>query len=201
MAIDVINIRAVVDFEDTNFSVSTPYIQSFNVTKTRNTVSTFTLAVKVESTRLNDVAGELSIYAGVRGKTKKIFTGFVKKVVPSPVLDDPKYVMLNITGTDILYRLENKKVTRRELDSDTSWAMITGVRSGNKSSLLKFAPNEESMIVSDEIQSGTMPKEGATITKEEQLNLGRDTKQPAKQPTNMQVTIGYSATNQGAAVE
>ena len=197
MAIDVVNIRAKVDFEDTNFSVVTPYIQSFNVTKTRNAISTFTLSVKVEAAHLKDVSGELTIYAGERGKTKKIFTGFVKKVVPSPVWDDPKYLMLNITGTDILYRLENKKVTRRQLDSDTSWAMITEVRSGNKSSMLKFAPNEESMTISNEVQAGTIPKEGATIIKEEQLNPGRDTKQPAKYPTNMYVTIGYSNPTQG----
>lgn len=189
MAIEIIHIRAKVVFKETSLSIETPFIQSFNVNKVRNSMSNFSLSIKVHADFLDNVVGELEIYAGTDRDMPRIFTGFVKKVVPSPVWDDPAYLMLNITGTDILYRLENKKVTRRQTYSDTSWAMITGVRPGNKSSKLSFSPNEPAMIISDELLSNTMAKEGAPVNTAKRPTGGKDTTVPNTLPINAEITI------------
>jgi hypothetical protein len=136
MAIENIKIRATISIG--GFSVSTPYILSFNVTKQRGTPSTFDASIKVHSSALGNISGDVVISAGGNGVQKKIFTGILKQMKPSPCWDDPSYVVLNISGTDVLSKLENKRFTRRQIYSDNSWAIITSAQPGLRSGNAKF---------------------------------------------------------------
>ena len=67
------------------------------------------------------------IYAGERDKEFKIFTGYVLSTRPSICFDDPNYTILNVSGSDILYKLEGEKYTRRVIASKARWAVIEDV--------------------------------------------------------------------------
>ena len=132
MSIERVQIRAKISFG--GLSISTPYILSFNVTKTRNSKSTFSASLKVISSDLNDIKNnEVEIRAGEKGRENLIFTGYILSSRPSICFDDPNYTILNISGSDILYRLEGEKYTRRQMDSKARWAIIESVvRSAEK---------------------------------------------------------------------
>lgn len=168
MPIDVINVRAKIVFKesDQDLVIATPYIQSFSVNKNRGAMSTFSASIKVEAQYLEEVSGEIEIYAGTVDNLRLIFTGFIKRVVPSPVWDDPGYLMLNVTGTDVLYRLENKRFTRRQEYSDSTWATITSVRDGLKSVNMKYAPSEPLMIPTKQGLVEVVEKEATRIVEE-----------------------------------
>lgn len=126
MSIKSVPIRATIDFG--GVSIVTPYILSFNVTKTRNSKSTFSASLKIKSTLLNNIESNLLvIYAGERDKEFKIFTGYVLSTRPSICFDDPNYTILNVSGSDILYKLEGEKYTRRVIASKARWAVIEDV--------------------------------------------------------------------------
>lgn len=126
MSITSIPIRAIINFG--GLHVVTPYILSFNVTKTRNTKSTFSASLKVRSEDLHSIDNnKIIIYAGEKGNEQKIFTGYVLSSRPSICFDDPKYTILNISGSDILYKLEGEKFTRRVVASKAKWAVIEDV--------------------------------------------------------------------------
>ena len=126
MAIDTVPIRASIFFG--SIEVKTPYILSFSVNKKRNSKSTFQASVKLHGDELEGITdNEIEIYAGEYGNEKKIFTGFILSATPSPVWDDPKYIVLNISGADILHRLDGQKFTRRQIGSENKWAVINGV--------------------------------------------------------------------------
>lgn len=187
MAIDLIHIRARIVCKETELEIVTPYIQSFSVNKSRGSASNFNASLKVLGENLSFVTGEVAIYAGTQDNMPLIFTGFIKKVVPSPVWDDPAYLMLNISGTDVLYRLDNKRFTRRQAYSDSTWATITSVRDGLKSSRLKYAPQEPQLI----------PTKGGIVEEDKQTLSTKDN--PAKMSTdrtipsvNIEATIGYT---------
>lgn len=125
MALSTVKIRAEITIG--NFSVATPYILSFNVSKERNKKSTFQAAIKVNKDRLNSLIGdEITISAGENYPTL-IFTGYILQSSPSPCWDDPQYTILNISGADILYILENEQYTRLSSYTEDSWAIITGI--------------------------------------------------------------------------
>ena len=126
MAITAVPIRATIEMGNT--TVKTPYILSFNVTKTRNQKSTFQASVKVKGDKVANIdADDIVIHAGERGNEKKIFTGFILKANPSPCWEDPTYVVLNISGADCLHKLEHEKYTRRQIGSKNKWAIINSV--------------------------------------------------------------------------
>ena len=142
MAIDMVKIRAQIKIG--SLEVNTPYILSFNVTKTRGTMSTFSASLKVDegSIRNNLSGSSIQISAGEDKPKNLIFTGIVKKATLSPCWDDPSYVLLNISGEDALSLLRGKKYTRRCRGTQSSWVSITGVtRRGLKSG--KFKANRE----------------------------------------------------------
>ncbi|HLD90932.1 MAG TPA: hypothetical protein VI911_07970 [Patescibacteria group bacterium] len=187
MAIDLIHIRAKIVCKETELEIVTPYIQSFSINKSRGTTSNFNASLKVLGENLSAVTGEVAIYAGTQDDMPLIFTGFIKKVVPSPVWDDPAYLMLNISGTDVLYRLENKRFTRRQTYSDSAWATITSVRDGLKSSRLKYAPQEPRLIPTKE---GLIDENTQTLaTKDNPAKLSTDRDIPS---VNMEAVIGYT---------
>ena len=145
MAIERIKIRARIVIG--SLSVSTPYIQSFNVRKQRGQISTFDASLKVEGGVVvgGVTGGDVKIYAGTNAGQNLIFTGICRAAKISPCYDDPKYVILSISGTDQMILLQGKKYTRRCRSSRASWAAITGVvREGLKSG--KFAYHNEATI-------------------------------------------------------
>ena len=138
MAIDNIKIRARV--VGAGVDVSTPYIQSFNVTRQRGQVSSFSANVKVNQDTIIQTGGTIKIYAGTASEMPLIFTGIVKTSKVTPCWDDPSYVILSLTGLDILYKLENKKITRRQIVQRSSFCCIEGVtRRGLKSDKFKYS--------------------------------------------------------------
>jgi hypothetical protein len=128
MTIDLIKIRAKINIGN-SLIVETPFIQSFNVRKSRGQLSTFDASLKVEYNQISgsNVGGMVSISAGGNGTMKEIYSGILKKSTISPCWDDPGYVILNISGTDVLSKLEGKKYTRRCRASKSSWVTINSV--------------------------------------------------------------------------
>jgi len=156
MAITRVKIRATI--EGAGFYAETPYINQFTVTKTRNNISSFSASVKVRTANFDATiyAGPVVISAGVKTDDttdlKKVFTGIIRKATISPCWDDPTYVLLNISGEDILSELRGKKITRRQIKEKGSWATIDSViRRGLRSDKFSYinratmqtSPNEE----------------------------------------------------------
>ncbi|MBV5346619.1 hypothetical protein JZU46_00080, partial [bacterium] len=126
MSIKSVAIRAVINFG--GLSIATPYILSFNVTKTRNSKATFSASLKISSNKLSLINNNVVvIYAGEAGDMTKIFTGYVLATRPSICFDDPNYTILNISGSDVLFKLEGEKYTRRVISSKARWAVIEDV--------------------------------------------------------------------------
>lgn len=139
MGIERIKVRARVEIG--SLTVSTPFVKAFNVTKARGQVSTFDATLKVSH---DDVKGSMTgdnvkILAGTDSGLSQIFIGMVRKAKISPCWDDPKFVMLSISGEDILSRLRGKKFTRRCRATMSCWTAITGIaRRGLKSDKFAF---------------------------------------------------------------
>ena len=144
--------------------IRTPYILSFNVNRARGQISTFSASVKVSHTDISGtIAGDkIEIYAGEssggaagsRGSSKRIFSGIIRKATMTPCFNDPMYVILNLSGADILSLLQGKKFTRRCAGQKSAWVMIQSVsRQGLKSGKFKYK-NDETMFFTDaEIKS------------------------------------------------
>jgi hypothetical protein len=153
----MVRIRAEISVGST-FTCRTPFIQRFNVNKSRGRPATFDASLKVANA---DVSGNISgdsvtIKAGTDSFSSipTIFTGFIKQAKISPCMDDPSYVLLSVSGIDPLGYLEGKKYTRRCRASRGTFVTIDGVqRKGLKSG--KFAYNKLSTI---EITSGDIDK-------------------------------------------
>ena len=81
---------------------------------------------------------------------------FVISVRPSRAIacfDDPNYTVLNISGSDVLYRLDGEKYTRRQMDSKSRWAIIDGViRAAEKGSQFALV-NTNVQFTDDDISS------------------------------------------------
>lgn len=175
MALNTVHIRATINFG--GVVVVTPYILSFNVKKERNQKSTFSASVKILATDLVNLSdSNITINAGVEGSETRIFTGDVLQSNPSPCWEDPKYVILNISGSDILHRLENEKYTRLQEYSVSKWALITGVnRKAKKGSQFKLVNHP---VVE--------PTDGDSTTDNEKYNSYNviDLERSAKAPSN-----------------
>lgn len=130
MTIDLVKVRAEVIIGDiSTIRVETPFVQSFNVRKARNQASTFDASLKVRHNEISQtqVSGPVIINAGANGTLNPIFTGVIKKATVSPCWDDPGYVILNISGADILTNLQGKKYTRRCRATKSTWVSINSV--------------------------------------------------------------------------
>ena len=166
MSITTVPVRATVTVG--GLVVSTPYVQSFTVSKTRGQISTCDLSLKVKFDELSTTGG-ITIEAGTKGNLKTIFKGVVKKATVSPCWDDPSYVIINISGMDVLYKLEGKKYTRRCRTHQSSWVAINSVvRPGLRSG--KFQPdfdviitNSDSVIQKQEKTKAPPPVNGSTM--------------------------------------
>lgn len=157
MAIERVKIRATVEIG--NLSVSTPYVQSFSVRKQRGQVSTFDASLKISHDEVTNAitGGSVVISAGEESPSDTIFTGICRAAKISPCYDDPKYVILSISGADQLSLMQGKKYTRRCRASQSTWVAITGVtREGLKSG--KFAYTNEPTL---EIEKGKLQKQSS----------------------------------------
>lgn len=163
MTLNTVKIRARVTIGD--FVVETPYILSFNVSKERNKKSTFTAALKIEEDDLNNLMGDVVTISAGENIPKLIFTGYILQSSPSPCWDDPKYVVLNISGADVLYMLDNERFTRLANYSEDSWAIITGINR-------KAAKGTQFRLINSPV---TMPTDGDNISDWEKSNILKST--------------------------
>lgn len=152
MAIEMVKVRALINIGEGNLMAGTPplgysnHILSFNVDKARGQISSFSASLKV---RRDEVSGGLlddasvAIFAGTEStyNNNRIFTGAIKTATVTPNRDDPEYVILNISGNDVLARLNGKKYTRRCRSSKGVWVSIDNVsRQGLRDGKLAFNP-------------------------------------------------------------
>ncbi len=194
MAIESIPIRAIIGFEETGITVSTPYISSFSVTKSRGQASTASVSMKVDAALVENMKGKIHIIAGPRDNMIRVFTGYVKTTTPSPCWDDPAFFMVNLSIVDELFKLESRKFTRRQLDSDTSWAIINDVISqGTTYAKVKYAHNAPLVLVSDkEILKELANNDAETEKTDQSPKLAVNSpKQSVKTNQRLEAKIGY----------
>jgi len=162
MSIEVVPVRATVKLN--GLEIKTPYVLSFSVRKARGQISTFDASLKISHDDINSfvAGGSVSISAGVKGSEKKIFTGIVTQAKIEPCHDDPIYVILSISGKDVLMILEGKKFTRRCRATKGAFCTITAVvRRGLKSG--KWAYADLNPITMDSGQPSQLGKTGTSI--------------------------------------
>ena len=166
MALHMVKVRANVEIG--SFSVSTPYVLSFNVNKARGQLSTFSASLKVRNGSVGGaiVGDKIEISSG-ENSPNLIFSGIVKSSSMSPCRDDPLFAILNVSGTDVLSMLEGKKYTRRVRASSPNgvWVGIEGVtRRGLKSGKLAYLPSDENLVMNsiDVNQKDTTTKTATT---------------------------------------
>lgn len=170
----MVKVRAKVKIGHLTVGPNPPHVQSFSVTRNRNSAATCSASVKVR-TNANAgsslTGGNLEIYAGGGGGTKKIFQGVVKTARISPCFDDPSYVILSVTGADALSLLEGKKYTRRCRGTLSSWVSIEGVsRSGLKSGKFAVRQLDEFDIYDGDIQRSNAITETRTLVAYDEAN-------------------------------
>ena len=171
MSITTVPVRATVSFG--GISISTPFVMSFSVRKSRGQINTFDTSLKVGHDKISGVitGGQVEITAGPKGGEKKIFTGIVRSAKMTPCWDDPTYVILTISGNDTLSLLQGKKYTRRCRASRGKYCVITGARPGLKSG--KFTYDSENVFEMDEgRQEKELRSTGATTTGLEGIKTG-----------------------------
>ena len=159
MAIEIVKVRALINIGEGNLMAGTPplgynnHILSFNVDKSRGQISSFSASLKI---RRDEISGGLlddasvAIFAGTSTSysRNKIFTGAIKTATVSPNRDDPEYVILNISGNDVLAKLNGKKYTRRCRSSKGVWVSIDNVsRTGLRDGKLAYEPTKPSVDV------------------------------------------------------
>lgn len=133
------------------------HILSFNVTKARGQISSFSCQLKVKAGEVtgNILGNSMIIEAGEGSPSNKIFTGIIRSINISPCRDDPLFVIMNLSGNDVLSKLEGKKYTRRCRSSRGMWIEITGVqRAGLKTGKLAYTPQDPTL----ETMSGDVEK-------------------------------------------
>jgi hypothetical protein len=149
MAIQMVKIRAEIGIG--SLRAGTPplghsnHILSFNVDKNRGQISTFSASLKVKHGEVsaNLVGDSIQISAGENSPSNRIFTGIIRSANITPCRDDPAFVILNVSGNDVLSRLEGKKYTRRCRSTKGTWVAINGVtRPGLRSGKLAYVPLE-----------------------------------------------------------
>ena len=99
-------------------SIETPDVVSFSVRRARGQMSaTFQVTVKVDADELSSsteiISSEIVIEAGLKSSLKTIFTGKIYSCIINPIRTDASKVMLNLSGKDVLCRLEGQKTNRR----------------------------------------------------------------------------------------
>ena len=135
------SIRAKIYIGD--LEISTPYVKSFNVRKSRGQMSaTFSATLQMDSDTMMDnatslVSQEVIIEAGVKGRERQIFKGTIRKVTVNPVRTDASKVNVSLSGRDLMGRMEGQKINRRiktYRDGETPperWGVVTMLEEDN----------------------------------------------------------------------
>ena len=107
----------------------TPAVKSFSVNRSRQSLSAnFSASIEVSPGDFTTVGSDVVIRAGIKDSLKTIFTGIIKSAAAKPSWDDASKVILSISGNDRMYVLDDKKFSRRALNSGLApWASITSV--------------------------------------------------------------------------
>jgi len=129
MVIRLEQIRAHVSIG--SFSCSIPDIKSFNVSRSRGQACS-TCSVTFEAPVGIEIEPDsmLILTAGVKGRERTIFTGYVRSVQAQPSFSDARKYTISVNASDPLVKLEGKRYTRRmRLSGLEAWARITGGRS------------------------------------------------------------------------
>lgn len=110
-------VRAEISIGDLG-TIKTPDVLSFSVRRARSQMcATFQASIKVDADELKSSIDVLDsgvvIKAGLKGNLKTIFTGKIYSCIINPVKTDASKVMLNLSGKDVLSRLEGQKINRR----------------------------------------------------------------------------------------
>jgi len=140
--------------------VETPYVLAFSVNKQRGQlVSNFSATIEVPVTQLpnSDVLdGQgIEIHAGIEGNLRKIFTGEIKSLKVNPSWDKPEYLNLDLSGSDILNRLDGKRFSRRiPWSSGGVWAKIVKINSTKGRKKVRLLDNKinlsrSSVVIND----------------------------------------------------
>jgi hypothetical protein len=123
----------------------TNHVLSFNVDKNRGQAGTCSVSMRVKKgdASLANSRGEIIISAGADGYLPTIFYGYLKSITISPCREYPSYIIMNVTGVDVLSKLEGKKYTRRCRSVMSTWVSIEGVvREGIRTGKLLWLPND-----------------------------------------------------------
>lgn len=202
MAIHMVKVRARIQIG--SMSAATPpiagaggnHILSFSVDRGRGRISTFSASLKVKS---GDVSGTLqgdgvTINAGTTGGMPRVFTGIVKSANVGPCREDPGYVILNVSGEDVLSKLNGKKFSRRCRSSKGVWVSIESiVRPGLRSGRFQYQPGEPFM----DTTGGDLKKIGPPVQTKQLVDQGKKTeKQAPTQHQTEEVTIDVTYMSQ-----
>lgn len=109
-------VRAEISIGD--ITIETPDVISFNVSRKRGqAAATFSASLKISYTIMSSsvdfLVDKVTIRAGEKGSLKTVFTGYIYQAVINPIRTDASKVMLNISGSDPLSKLEGQIVNRR----------------------------------------------------------------------------------------
>jgi len=135
MAIEMVKVRAQVTLgaltavTPSGNMASDNIIMSFNVDRNRGQISSFSASLKVKTGEVsgNILGSEVVIKAGRNSPVNQIFTGICRSANITPCRDDPIFVILSVSGNDILSRLEGRKYTRRCRSTRGTWVSINNV--------------------------------------------------------------------------
>jgi hypothetical protein len=202
MAIHMVKVRARIQIG--SMSAATPpiagtggnHILSFGVERARGRISTFNASLKVKH---GDVSGTIQgdsvkIYAGTTGGMPLIYTGIVKTANVGPCREDPGFVILNISGEDVLTKLNGKKFTRRCRSSKGVWISIEGiVRPGIRSGRFQYQPGEPWM----DTTGGDLKNIGQPVQTKQLVDQGKTTEtQPPTQHQQEEAVIDVTYVSQ-----
>jgi len=158
MPIKMVKCRASIKLG--GITVKTPFVQSFTVNKSRSQFSTFSASLKVAH---DDTGGpltgsEITIHAGEGNGLNPIFAGYVQSAKISPCYEDPAYVILSVSGYDVLNLLQGKSYTRRSRATKSTWVTIDSlVTPGLKSGKFKYVTEPTIETSFDEPPKKPMP--------------------------------------------
>lgn len=168
------------------------HILSFNVDKARGQISSFSASLKVLHSNVTSSAilgDTITISAGTSTVRNTIFTGIVRKATITPCRDDPAYVILNLSGNDVMSRLEGKKFTRRCRYHKSVWVGIEGItRPGLRSGKLAYTVKDTTI----ETWGGDVEKKD-NVTSTRALNVPETVSSPPKGEIEKEVTLSVQS--------
>ena len=150
---DQVKIRATIEVGGT--TISTPDILSFSVTRVRGQMcATFQASVRILGGVSFGTGGKIVISAN----GGKIFTGYVKKITITPSRTDSSYVIVNMSGRDVLSVLEAVTFSRRvDATKMARFGVITSIVQRNDSYKERFPAkvwDNQERLTSHQIMDG-----------------------------------------------